>query len=76
MCNGTKHLRLDDPSSGAGARRSHVDTRIVPGKAAEMDCLIEDGHGNIISGRQLMRDCIAEWENILTAQNLSILPLL
>lgn len=75
MCNGTKHLQLDRPQSGAGAQHSHIETRIVPGGSATMDCRLDDGHGNLISGRQLMQECITEWERILTAQNLSILAL-
>jgi|HubBroStandDraft_1064217.scaffolds.fasta_scaffold354682_1 hypothetical protein len=30
LCNGTKHLRLKDPSSGTGAAHLYVDMNIVP----------------------------------------------
>ena len=73
MCNGTKHLKLDNPSSGTGAQHNHVDMKITPGSdhPAELDCLIDDGMGRLISGKQLARDCVAEWERILTATGLN-----
>jgi hypothetical protein len=72
LCNGTKHLQLNHPSSGAGASHLYVDMNIVPGQGRfEIDCIIDDGHGNPISGKQLARDCIAEWERILTSQDLA-----
>jgi hypothetical protein len=37
----------------------------------EIDCIIADGYGKLISGKQLARDCIAEWERILQSQGLA-----
>jgi hypothetical protein len=60
ICNGTKHLKLTDPSSGSGAAHSHVDMKITPGSGMpnEIDCVIDDGTGRLISGKQLARDCV------------------
>jgi hypothetical protein len=70
LCNGTKHLNLDQARSGSGARHAHVTTTIVPGRSSEMDCMVEDGHGNLISGKQLARACVEEWVRILESQRL------
>jgi hypothetical protein len=72
LCNGTKHLKLRDPGSGVGASHQFIDMNIVPGQGRfEIDCMIDDGHGNLISGKGLARDCIAEWERILSSQGLA-----
>lgn len=74
LCNGTKHLRVDRPSCRpVGARHSHVNTTITPGTGmpSEMDCMVDDGAGQIISGKQLARDCLAEWERILQSEQLA-----
>lgn len=72
LCNGTKHLNLSHPSSGAGAAHLYVDMNIVPGRGRfEIDCILDDGHGAQISGRRLALDCIADWERILQAQGLA-----
>lgn len=69
LCNGTKHLKLTQPGAGTGASHSHIDVTIAPEQGRfEMDCMVDDGHGNLISGKQLARDCIAEWERILASQ--------
>jgi hypothetical protein len=73
LCNGTKHLKLDRPSSGAGATHLYVDMNIVPGRGRfEIDCILDDGHGTQISGKKLAQDCITEWERILSGQGLAI----
>jgi len=72
LCNGTKHLGLDrKPSSGADAAHHHIDITITPGESAAMDGMVEDGRENLISGKQLARDCIAEWERILQSEGLN-----
>jgi hypothetical protein len=72
LCNGTKHLRLTHPGSGAGAKHQGIEMTIAPEQGRfEMECMVDDGHGNLISGKKLARDCIAEWERILTAQGLA-----
>lgn len=72
LCNGTKHLKLDrKPSSGTGAAHHHVNITITPGESSSMDCKVEDGHGNLISGKQLARDCVADWERILQSEGLN-----
>jgi hypothetical protein len=61
LCNGTRHAALQPPPAGAGMRRL----------AGTMDCLINDGFGNLISGKKLARDCLAEWLRILESQGLA-----
>lgn len=72
LCNGTKHLLLSDPRSGTGARHRHVDIKIAPSEGRfKIDYEVDDGHGGLLSGVQLARACIAEWERILGAQGLA-----
>jgi hypothetical protein len=72
LCNGTKHLGLGrKPSSGTGAAHDHVAISIVPGESSTIDCIVQDGFGNPISGKQLARDCVAEWERILQCEGLN-----
>jgi hypothetical protein len=37
----------------------------------EIDCILDDGAGNPISGKQLAHECIAEWERILASEGLA-----
>ena len=67
MCNGTKHL---GPRPGE-ASHDHIDTTIVPGGETIMDCLIDNGHGKLVSGRLLAHQCIGEWVSILQSHGLS-----
>jgi hypothetical protein len=72
LCNGTKHLKLKDPRSGAGASHNHIDLKIDPVWGIfEMDCLVDDGLGGTRPGKQLASECLAEWERILTSQGLA-----
>ena len=72
LCNGTKHLGLDrKPRLGTGATHHHVDIRITPGETSTMDCMVEDGRGSLIFGKQLARDCVSEWERILQSEQLN-----
>lgn len=72
LCNGTKHLGLDrKPSSGTGASHDHLNITITPGQPWDVDCMIDDGHGKTTSGKQLARDCVAEWERILQSEKLN-----
>jgi hypothetical protein len=72
LCNGTKHL-LNDLGL---ARPRDVLTTIRPTAGHfEMDCTIDDGHGSPISGKQLARQCIAEWVSILESQGLNTMRL-
>jgi hypothetical protein len=67
LCNGTKHL-----GPRPGASHDHIDTTIVPEQGRfEIDCMINDGQGNLISGKELARRYIAEWERILRSQGLA-----
>lgn len=71
LCNGTKHLQLDNPGSAAGANYEHIDMTIAPEKGLfVLDCVIDDGRGNLISAKQLAHECIADWERILKSQGL------
>jgi hypothetical protein len=69
LCNGTKHL---GPRSGA--RHAHIDTVFSApgGKPLHRDCIVTNANGDEVSGVDLARACIAEWEKILTAQKLSV----
>lgn len=68
LCNGTKHL-----GARAGASHHHINTTIIPGAGIrDMDCVVDDGTGQFISGKQLASDCIAEWERILSSHGLAI----
>jgi hypothetical protein len=72
LCNGTKHFKLTDPSCGpSGASHSHVSIVITPGESTHIDCLIDDGYGPLISGKQLARDCLQAWIDILNAEHLN-----
>jgi hypothetical protein len=72
LCNATKHLGPhQSPSAGTGAAHHHIDITITPGESSTMDCMVEDGHGNLISGKQLARDCVAAWERILRSEQLN-----
>jgi hypothetical protein len=73
ICNGTKHLKLTTPHSGVGAQHRHISTKITPGEdvTSQMDCMVDDGFGNKISGMQLGRDCMSEWDRILGSQGLA-----
>ena len=69
MANGTKHLRLDDPS--IGARHSHTNTIITPGAESRVDCLIEVD-GKLLSAREVARQCVDEWMKLLTNAGLAV----
>ena len=68
ITNGTKHYLLKEPR--VGARHSHTNTRIEPGREAIVDCLIELEDGTWLSARKIARECLTEWERILTELNL------
>jgi hypothetical protein len=75
LCNRTKHLKLTaKPSSGSGARHDHMAYTLHSGsdRASEMDCIIDDGKGKQISGKQLAGDCVGEWERILNGHGLPV----
>ena len=61
LCNGGRQAALKSLAPGTGAPR-------LPGT---MDCLVHDGFGNLISGKKLARDCLAEWLRILESQGLA-----
>jgi hypothetical protein len=68
MCNGIKHLN----KIPGEAAHSHIDAEYADGFTVHMDCVIEDGGGKPISGKELGHRCLAEWERILTSQGLAI----
>lgn len=67
LANGSKHLRLDKPTSGSGASEHHLNYTVYPGQNRESDveCLVDDGHGNQIPAKDLARQCLARWESVL-----------
>jgi hypothetical protein len=68
LCNGTKHL-----GEKPGARHGHIDTifNAPGGQPLQRDCIVENASGTEVSGVELGRACIAEWERIFASQNLS-----
>jgi hypothetical protein len=70
ICNGTKHLKLTTPRGG-GARFESTESKHQSGILVGVDCWIDDGTGNRLSGKQLARKCIAEWEQILQGHGLA-----
>jgi hypothetical protein len=64
ITNATKHYLLKEPR--VGARHSHTDTRIEPDKEAIVDCVIELEDGTRLPARKIARECLTEWERILT----------
>lgn len=72
LCNGTKHLKLRTPQSGAGASTKHIEMTIAPEVGRlEMDCIVDDGNGKDLSGKALARDCLKAWEQILINRGLA-----
>jgi hypothetical protein len=61
LCNGIRHAALESLASRTAVQRH----------TGKMDCLIHDGFGNLISGRKLAHDCVAEWLRILESQGLA-----
>lgn len=67
LCNGTKHL------VPKATQHSHVNITIQPGtdRPSELDSIIDVGGGQLISGKQLARDCLSDWERILESEKLA-----
>ena len=70
ICNGTKHLKLTAPKGG-GAHHESTESTHESGFVVRADCWINDGAGRRISGKELARKCIAEWERILQSHGLA-----
>jgi hypothetical protein len=51
---------------------AQMSAQVDPHRPNEMDCVIDDGKGNQISGKQLARECLAEWQRILQSEGLPI----
>jgi hypothetical protein len=70
ICNGTKHLKLTAPRGG-GACYESTESIHESGFVVGVDCWIDDGSGGRIQGKELARNCIAEWEQILQGHGLA-----
>ena len=70
ICNGTKHLELTTPRGG-GARYESTESIHEGGFVVRVDCWIDDGTGKLVSGKELARKCVAEWEQILQGHGLA-----
>ena len=70
ICNGTKHLKLTTPRGG-GARYESTESIRESGFVVGVDCWIDDGTGTRVSGKDLARNCLAEWERILQSHGLA-----
>jgi hypothetical protein len=67
LSNGTKHFGLRD-----GAMHVRTDTTVDFERGfIEVDCVIDDGNGQEISGKALARRCVEEWERILDVHGLA-----
>ena len=64
----TKHLRLRNPR--VGAKHSRWNLLITPGESSKVEYLIDIGSGDQQDGLELARECLLEWERILTAKGL------
>jgi hypothetical protein len=74
IANGSKHLALTDPSCGTGAGEHHLNYTIFAGqnRDSEVECLVDDGQGNQVPAKQLARDCLQQWEQVLGNAGLAI----
>ena len=70
MANGTKHLLERGP--GISAEHVSTDTRITSGESTVLDCSIDVGEDKPRSARALAKECVVEWERILTSHGLAI----
>lgn len=72
LANATKHLQLKSPR--VGAKHSHRSIEIFGGDSSrtKLDYFIDIGNGTTRNGLDLARQCVVEWERILTAQGLPI----
>jgi hypothetical protein len=70
LANATKHLKLR--KIRAGAKQSHWNIAITPGESSKVQYLIDTGSGTRQDGLDLARECLSEWERILSAQGLKI----
>jgi len=68
LANGTKHLWLRKPR--VGAKHSRWNLLITPGESSKVEYLIDIGSGDQQDGLELARECLLEWERILTAKGL------
>jgi hypothetical protein len=66
LANGTKHFE------NKTAEHSRMDTRITLGKSSVVDAVIDMGDGTTRSGLEVARQCLLDWEAILTRHNLPI----
>jgi len=71
ICNGTKHLELTTPRGG-GTHHDYTESKYESGFVVSIDCWFNDGSGVILSGKELARMCIAEWERIFESHGLAI----
>lgn len=68
MANGTKHLGLKNARAGASHSHIHIATT---GVETMMDCVI-DVNGKAMHARVIARQCVAEWDKLLTVEGLPI----
>jgi len=72
IANGSKHLHLNDPKSGKGARYHHVEMTQRHGSMSwNYDVVFDDGTGAPLSALRLALECVNEWRTILKAAGLS-----
>lgn len=69
---GCKHVVIDKPKSGSGARYAYLErTKRADQDRFTLDIILDDGHGKPVSGLQLTLRCFNEWRAILKAAGLT-----
>ena len=67
-----KHIVIDTPRSGTGARFEYVEQTKRPDQDHfTLDIILDDGHGKPLSGLALVLWCHDEWRTILKAAGLA-----
>jgi hypothetical protein len=67
LANGAKHLALDRPRDGAGAKHSHRVFEVVAGDPSQTKLLyyVARGNGERLEAISLARACMRAWGKIL-----------
>ncbi len=66
IANGAKHVRLNKPKSGKGAKYAYTErTKRGNQERFTLDSIFDDGNGNAVSGREIALKSVDEWRSIL-----------
>jgi hypothetical protein len=69
LANGTKHLALDRPRDGEGAKHSHRVLEVMAGDSSQTKLLyyVARGNGERLEALSLANACMRAWVRILRA---------